>query len=287
LNTLTVLTLNTWGGRSLAPLRELIRRRARSVDVFCFQEISSSPVGGICKLIGNEPYPTNLYELLQEDLPEHRGYFFGCLSGRALPGDYYFPHDWGLAIFVRRSLQTIGSGDEFVFRSRDDFDEKLGWISIPHNLAWVRFRFGEESFTVYNLHGLWNGRGKGDSLERIHQAHSIERTVAAVTTLSYGPHILCGDFNLDAHASSMGLLRRGRIDLIREHGITNTRTPLYNKWGDESASMFADYILLSADSGLEIDSFELLPDVVSDHAALQLTVSFPFDEDEGKDEDDV
>jgi endonuclease/exonuclease/phosphatase family metal-dependent hydrolase len=56
----------------------------------------------------------------------------------------------------------------------------------------------------------------------------------------------------------------GMRNLITEYGVTSTRTSLYTK----TEERFADYIFVSKD--IEVKDFKVLPDVVSDHAALLL-----------------
>ena len=56
----------------------------------------------------------------------------------------------------------------------------------------------------------------------------------------------------------------GLKNLITEYNATSTRTTLYNG----SDEKFADYVFVSQD--IVVEKFEVLPDVVSDHAALYL-----------------
>lgn len=55
----------------------------------------------------------------------------------------------------------------------------------------------------------------------------------------------------------------GLRNLIKEHGITSTRTSLYTK-----EEKFADYVLIGP--GIQVTNFEVLPDEVSDHAPLRI-----------------
>jgi endonuclease/exonuclease/phosphatase (EEP) superfamily protein YafD len=51
---------------------------------------------------------------------------------------------------------------------------------------------GDTPVTVVNFHGLWNGKGKTDTPDRIAQSQNILRFLEGVD----GEIILCGDFNL-------------------------------------------------------------------------------------------
>jgi endonuclease/exonuclease/phosphatase family metal-dependent hydrolase len=57
----------------------------------------------------------------------------------------------------------------------------------------------------------------------------------------------------------------GCRDLIKEYGITSTRTSLYPK-----PNKFADYVFVS--KGIEIVDFKILSDEISDHTPLELEI---------------
>lgn len=54
-------------------------------------------------------------------------------------------------------------------------------------------------------------------------------------------------------------------NLIREYGITSTRTSFYQK-----PEKHADYVFVS--EGISVKAFTVLPDEVSDHAPLLLAI---------------
>lgn len=80
------------------------------------------------------------------------------------------------------------------------------------------------------------------------------------------PKILCGDFNLRPDTTSISTLKEGMNDLIRRHGITSTRTQLYDK-----PEKYADYIFTSPE--INVIDFNVWDDVVSDHNPLSLKFS--------------
>lgn len=119
-----------------------------------------------------------------------------------------------------------------------------------------------EQLTVINFHGLWNGKGKGDSEDRILQTKNILDFTKKLT----GEHLLCGDFNLRPDTESIKLFQDvGMRNLIKEYNITSTRTSHYTK--DEK---FADYVFVTR--GVRVKDFKVLPDEVSDHAPLYLDI---------------
>ncbi|MBS3903520.1 MAG: hypothetical protein KGZ30_04085 [Anaplasmataceae bacterium] len=55
----------------------------------------------------------------------------------------------------------------------------------------------------------------------------------------------------------------GLDNLIKRFGVTSTRTSHYKR-----EEKFADYMLVS--KGIEVKEFKILPEEVSDHAAMYL-----------------
>ncbi len=78
--------------------------------------------------------------------------------------------------------------------------------------------------------------------------------------------ILCGDFNLLPETESLQLFERaGLRNLIKEYGITSTRTSFYNK-----PVPYADYAFIT--NGVNLIDFKVLPEEVSDHAPLYIEI---------------
>ncbi len=75
---------------------------------------------------------------------------------------------------------------------------------------------------------------------------------------------MIGDFNLFPDTESIAMLERsGLQNLIRQYGITSTRTHYYSR-----KEKYADYAFVS--EGIDVGDFKILPDVVSDHSPLYL-----------------
>ena len=73
-----------------------------------------------------------------------------------------------------------------------------------------------------------------------------------------------GDFNLLPETQSIKKLESiGLRNLIKEYGVTSTRTAHYTK-----LEKYADYMFVSRD--IEVADFKVLPDAVSDHSPLYL-----------------
>lgn len=265
-------TLNIWGGRVYQPLMEHMRRQAQTVNIFCLQEVYSTPSGRIStreiavsgpsesrQPTNASPARANIYEELSLALPEFHGYYSSSQDRYDSCGPVDFPLSFGLAIFVRKTLQIEKTGDFFVHRARNSV-QGTDNATIGRNLQFVQLRHKSKQFTIVNLHGLWNGKGKTDSPERMDQSRKIHVFLQSVS----GATILCGDFNLLPDTQSLALLEQDMRNLVKEYGVTSTRSQLYTK-----PDKFADYLLASAE--VIVDEFTVLAEEVSDHLPLLLT----------------
>jgi endonuclease/exonuclease/phosphatase family metal-dependent hydrolase len=240
-----IISLNTWSGIVYEPFKAFFQQY-KDVDVFCLQEIYSNAHGK------EEPHPTldmklDIYEQIQEWLADtHVGYF------RPAHSDYY-----GQAIFVKKEIVVEEEGSIWIYENREP--KKRGGHS--RNLHYIRVSLNDKPIVVINLHGLWNGMGKTDTEDRISQSQKIHNFIESRSE----EKIVVGDFNLNPDTESLAIVEEGMRNLIKEYGITTTRTSFYDK-----DSKFADYALVS--SGIEVIDFKVLPEEVSDHAALYLEV---------------
>ncbi|MDB5244360.1 MAG: hypothetical protein JWN18_230 [Parcubacteria group bacterium] len=239
-----LITLNTWGGRIGKPFIEFIKSH-QDVDIFCFQEIYEN-----AKEVMEAVYPNDMFDQfsdLQELLPHHQGFFRPVLHGV-----------YGIATFIKKDISLIEEGELFIHYSAS---ETITDGHHSRNLQWVKFNLNGKVFTVINVHGLWNGKGKSDTPERIVQSNVIKEFM----NKAEGEKILAGDFNLNPDTESIDIIAKGMRNLITENAITSTRTSLYEKQGK-----FADYIFISPD--IHVKDFKVLPEEVSDHSALYLEI---------------
>jgi endonuclease/exonuclease/phosphatase family metal-dependent hydrolase len=171
-------------------------------------------------------------------------------------GDFY-----GLAMFIKDDIEIIEEGEIFVYKHRGYVSDE-DMADHARNIQFVSLKSDLGLLTVINFHGLWNGKGKGDSDDRLLQSDNILSFLKTRTE----PVILAGDFNLAPDTESIKKLEAfGLRNLIREYGVTSTRTSHYSK-----PERYADYIFLS--NGLNIKNFSVLPDEVSDHVPLALEI---------------
>lgn len=227
---------------------EFFRQHA-DIDVFCLQEVWNGGEEVLkLKAAGAElaGVVTDLLSKITEALPDHQAFFHPQLK------DFF-----GLAIFVRKKYVVTEHSAIPVY-------QEPGYVN-PEELAdhtrylqYVKIACAADSLLVTNTHGLWIPEGKRDTAERLIQSDKI----AAFVKAHDGSAVVAGDFNLRPDIESVERLEKsGLRNLVTEHGITSTRTSRYTK-----EEKFADYIFVS--DGIEVKDFKVMPDEVSDHAAL-------------------
>lgn len=253
-----LVSLNIWGGRAgREKLLPFFEAHKDDVDVFCLQEVwadryemyEGTMAGG--RPIDHSMVMTHVLQEISAILTDHTPYFHPS-----------FYDSYGQCTFVRSTIPVNKAGDIFVHRERGYIPtDDLG--NHARNMQYVEIEQDGVPLTIMNLHGLWNGKGKTDCTERLEQSDKILAFIDTLTT----SYILCGDFNLLPDTESLKKFEAaGMRNLIAEYGITSTRTPLYDK-----DVLFADYAFVN--EGVTVQDFKVLPDVVSDHAPLQLTIA--------------
>ena len=247
-----LISLNVDRGAHRESFLEFLKAKRDDTDVFCFQEVINGGEKELTTFWNDEKRKTwNLLTLIEESLPGHTSFFR--------------PHvgDWaGLATLVRKDVPVMHEGEVFVFGNSRIYPGSPEWKPpAPRNIQYIGMSLQGKDITVINFHGLWDKTGKGDTEQRITQSQNIILFAKSIS----GDFVLCGDFNLLPDTESIHMLEEELHlgNLIREYGITSTRTPLFP--GPEK---FADYILTTA--GINVRDFKVLQDVVSDHAPLFL-----------------
>lgn len=245
-----LISLNSWGGRVGKPFLDFVREHS-DVGLFCFQEVWNGGHHMTKKSAAGVPMSDvipELYGVIGAILSDHVGFFSPMLH------DFY-----GLALYVKKSIAVVGSGELFVYKEKGYISEQ-DIANHARTIQYVTLETESGLRTVINFHGLWNGGGKGDHEDRLLQSDNI---ISFLKTLSH-PYILVGDFNLLPETESLKKLEQfGLRNLIKEHGVTSTRTSLYKK-----EHRFADYTLVS--EGITVNKFQVLPDEVSDHSPMYL-----------------
>lgn len=258
-------TLNIWGGKIFEPLLEHLKKQASIVDIFCFQEVyhTTAEDEKVMRLqeqknakvfFNTMPSRVDIYRSIQEKLIDFTSYFSYAQEFHEFGHKVYY----GLAIFVKKGITVQKEGEVFVYRGKNTWVEN-NHASLGRNVQYIQFELNGKPCIIANLHGLWTGGGKEDTLERVEQSKKVK----AFLDDFKGAKILCGDFNLLPQTESIKILEEGMKNLVKEYAVSSTRSHLYEK-----PNKFADYILTSLD--VKVKDFQVLQDVVSDHLPLVL-----------------
>lgn len=251
-----IVSLNTWGGRAGEDnLLDFFAKR-KDVDVFCLQEIWSAPyenfdghaAGGVA--IDHSKIMTEGMQKISSTLPNHTKYFRP-----------HFMDNYGLLMLVKKDLDVITEDEIFVYKEKGHIpDGDIG--NHARNIQYVTLMTNGRPVTIFNFHGLWNGKGKTDTDDRISQSQNISNFIESLN----GECVLCGDFNLLPNTKSIQILEEsGLRNLIKEYKVKSTRTSYYTK-----PEKHADYVFVS--SGIKVGDFQVLPDEVSDHTPLLIEI---------------
>ena len=245
------ISLNTWGGKAGTEGILTFLKKYEDVDFFCFQEVFNGGEefrGMPAARFALDTFDPRLLERIAETLPNHVSHFRP-----------HFEEVFGLALFVRKDLAIVEEGEVSIYGHKGYYSAEN--IGDQHRIM-QHVSLTDPACTVMNVHGLWNGQGKRDSGHRLTQSDNI---LAYTRTLTQ-PYVLLGDFNLRPETESVRKLESaGMRNLITEYGIASTRTSLYDSLSEEP---HADYAFVS--EGIFVKDFKVLPDEVSDHAALYL-----------------
>ena len=229
------------------------KQHAPTTDVFCLQEVWSAPhehldgamAGGIP--INHDDVMSYGLQEISETLADFEPLFHP-----------HFGDNYGLMMLVKKKWLIRSSGEVFVYLYKGHYPSETDVGNHARNIQYVTLENRETPLTIINFHGLWNGKGKTDSEERLEQS---EKIINFTRTLDH-PVVLCGDFNLKPETESLQKFEKaGLRNLIKEYGITSTRTSHYTK-----PEKFADYVFTSPE--IKVGHFQVLSDEVSDHAPL-------------------
>jgi endonuclease/exonuclease/phosphatase family metal-dependent hydrolase len=244
-----LISFNTWGGRlGEQPIKNFCEKY-RQTDVFCFQEIWETDD---LSLIDDPKIDTKLLSKISTYLPEHQFFFRPQYRGI-----------YGLATFVHKRHVVADEGEIFVFKEQG-YENPMAMGNHARNIQYVHLKIDGKIISIINFHGLWNGNGKTDTADRISQSLKIASFISNISQ----SFLIAGDFNLEPETESIKIIEKVcSRNLIKEFGITSTRSSFYSKPGK-----FADYILLGEQ--LQARHFEVLPDEASDHLALRVKIDY-------------
>ena len=254
-NDVRLISLNTWGGLAgIKRLLQFFKRYGPTTDVFCLQEVCNTSAAA--HPFRNKKIVPDLLERIRRLLPHHTYYFTEHTP--EIPG-------YGMAMFIHESFDSKDFGTACISRHTwRNCDEDKDHTRMMQYIT-CRTRHSKLPFAVMNVHGLWHPSGKGDCVERVAQT----RKIMNVADTFLCPTIIMGDFNLASDTAAVATFEHeGFRNLIRDYRIGDTRTKYYGK-----PDRHADYAFIRDDT-VAVRSFDVLPEAVSDHAALRLVCEF-------------
>jgi len=246
-----LISLNTWGAKAGTENLLSFFKKHTDIDVFCLQEVWEGGHENAGKVAAGRPM-TGINHAMITDIG-------AVLKNYAVYFRPHFKDYFGVAIFVKKALIVQEEGDIFVYKEKGYFSE--GELADhARNLQYITLETNKGLRTIFNVHALWTSVGKIDTPDRLLQSDNIIQFIQSINN----PFVLCGDFNLRPDTASLKKFEAGGMkNLIKEFGITSTRSTFYDK-----EERFADYAFVSPE--ITVKEFKVLPDEVSDHLALYL-----------------
>lgn len=226
-----IIFLNTWYAQVGEPFWGFIQEHSPNTDIFCLQEVTPLT-----------------FQRLQALLKNHAG----ILSSVSWVKN--FKVDLGQAIFTKKNLKVVSSGEVSLYKQLSNDFGLLQWVEI--------FSIGRRFF-VGNVHGKTLPGSKLDTPTRLKQSKRIIDFFDRK-----GSRIIGGDFNLMPQTESIETFEiSGYRNLVKGFGVKNTRNRL--SWERfRNIQYFSDYVFTSQE--VTVKDFSA-PDIeISDHLPLIL-----------------
>ncbi len=239
-----LIQLNAWGGRLEHQVKDLVKKY--DPDILCLQEsIDINTHGIIFANTNNIAQSANMKYIFHSPLISFKMLGTSAHFGNTIMSKFKIDNEE--TIFTNLEYKQ-----DFNFE-RDDYNVR--------NLQYANVMVDGKKINVLNHHGLHVPDHKNGNAETERQMTQIYQFIKQLN----GPIILTGDFNLSPSSPSLTPLNNLLTNLSAENNLKTTRTYLTSK------IEVCDYIFVSSD--VKVDKFEMLSEVVSDHAALLLDFS--------------
>lgn len=271
---------NSWSFRNADGIYALLKQHS-DADIFCLTEVTDIDEKEIIKNGHNLAYTglasgENAAQV--DNLAQLRSRFGDSREISYMTADYrkwkcletgstFNGVGFGSALLVRSDVAIVDSGHEVLKFEDENIKSRV--------LQWIVYTKRETCYLLAHLHGAWiKGNTKGDHEVRTQQSLLVRLALVRLANMyDVDKIVFGGDFNLDINTNALTLMEGEHYrNLIKEYGVTNTRTVAYRNFGVEGESMYADYVLVS--KNVTVHSFEVADEVLaSDHAALIVTFS--------------
>jgi len=265
-----IISLNTFGGTVYEPFLAFVRKHMEDTDIFCLQEMYQA--GKFDNPTSPKGIRMNLLQEISTILANFTVHFAPTQDDFDIPKKEEAQTTLGTAIFVKKDLSIIESGDFFLVNGRNTYDGKDD-LTLGYNASFVTIDHAGAPLTIVGLHGIAAPYDKLDSSMRLEQS----RRVIDFLKERPGEKIVMGDFNLELETESIKMFERANFrNLIRDYNIKTTRGTHIRKLfphyadGPYGFQEFADYTFVSP--GIDVKTFEVPDEPISDHLPMILTI---------------
>jgi hypothetical protein len=181
----------------------------------------------------------------------------------------------GNSLFIHRSLAPESMGAREIFPT--GFTPQRPRPIARRVLQYASFMVDGYRWLLLNFHGIWiAGEGKGGCPEHLWQSQVLGTAIADLARSTSADRLLLGaDLNLDIDAPELATLEAWSMpgatsrlrNLVREAGLTSTRTPLFEARNMAGISSVCDHLLLASPAVTQA-RLHLGDHGVSDHVPL-------------------
>jgi endonuclease/exonuclease/phosphatase family metal-dependent hydrolase len=256
---MNIINLNTWAGVIKEPLIDFFEKY-KDTDVFCLQEVLSDAYDEDLDCLTHEAGDSlcpNLYQKILDVLPEHVEFF------TPLVGEHF-----GLACFVKKNISVLDHGEVMLYEASIFPDPKDPDADHNRKMQWLLLDDNNKHYLVMNVHGHWK-KNKLDDADTLQQSKTILEFIREFRNEGDEKKelvkVLMGDFNVNPDTESVKMFNETMDNVVLQNGITTTRTSMH-----DSENQIIDYVFVS--KGTPVDSFEILPEEVSDHVAMKVNI---------------
>ncbi len=243
-----IVQLNIWMGKIEGQLQRFFE--TTDADVICMQEVVNSEDEAKTHVSRLWFDTTNILNAAGDKFP-YSAYFANWASDIA-NGSFQMGN------FIISRIPIVSRESVFVHRQ---YTEHTVLASMPANNSAVNIVKLENGITVVNHHGFWRRDPMGDE-DSIRVFSKVADVVGPLAEA--GPLVMCGDLNI-VHESPAFRALDFLHDLTYENQVETTLSGMkYN------GKVPCDHILVN--DKMDVKSFEVLPDIVSDHLALEAVV---------------
>jgi endonuclease/exonuclease/phosphatase family metal-dependent hydrolase len=253
-----LIQINAWLGRLNGPLVRFIE--TEQPDIICMQEAFRPNEGGM-------PGFADQYNFLNQVVSK------GGFTYQSFADNWGFTMTDQVIVEGNVILSKFPVSDEQSFHTHQEYHvRQKASDARPNTRVWqactVTLPDGRK-LSIANYHGYLDGPHDFGTEVTVETMKKAKTGVAALGK----PVIFCGDFNAWPSSPAIKLLDDlGLRNLTIENGVKTTISEAHQAPTEDRARATCDYILVSPE--IQVKSFKVADEVVSDHKALVLEFDF-------------